>query len=159
MLESIEMLRKDADICTQMAGAENEFETVWITKSALLKDIDAIEREVNERHVELPKDKYGESIHVGDMMQGAKVCGGWCEPFEVVAMTFYSKGVCTVLDPDGVEHVCAETRHKPHTVEDVLREIVHKCQPTYSKDGSYTTGLTEEEFAEYVAKLQLKEVE
>lgn len=107
--------------------------------------------------VKLPVDADGVPIRLGDEME----CGDGTV-FTVENITLYTFG--WRCDGDGIDgngykctaHPmpdCCRHHHAP-TIEDVLGEIVSKCQPTYSKDGSYTTGLTKEEFAEYAAKLR-----
>ena len=108
--------------------------------------------------VKLPVDADGVPIRVGDVME----CGDGTV-FTVERISLYEYG--WRCDGEGIDangykctaHALPDCchHHRTPTVEDVLREIVHKCQPTYSKDGSYTTGLTKEEFAEYAAKLRL----
>lgn len=159
-MESLEQLRKDADKCTQMAGVEDEFETVWITKSALLKDLDAIEREVEERYVELPKDADGEYIHIGDRVEDnervARIVltdGSW-EP------SVYIEMLPGVLH----EHFCNEISHyHAPTVEDVLEEyriryydLVTDMECKNITNEEYVQGI-KELASEFAAKLQLKE--
>ena len=169
MLESVEELRKDADICTQMTGVENEFETVWITKSALLKDIDAIEREVESNFIELPKDENGEQVSIGDTVHdheegydfrvdGFKLWGNTTEwwAFQDQAVQQKLKN-CSIV--------------KPPTVEDVLEEFASERIMLFFR---MPMGLSYEEIkeyqeenreacekliAEYAAKLQLREAE
>ena len=153
-MESIEMLRKDADVCTQTAGVENEFETVWITKSVLLKDIEDIEREVEERYIELPKDADGKPIHVGD-----RLCGWALEGKPVITVhhiTSYEDG-WRVSDKPAHEGTPNLYRHyKPPTVEDVLNEL---CTKAFHSREMGSNGSYRDVIAEYTAKLQLKEVE
>ena len=97
-------------------------------------------------YVKLPVDANGVPIRVGDVIAYEDNT----KPKEVVALVPPS----VVMVDSGPRFADSCRHYKTPTVEDVLREIVHKCQPTYSKDGSYTTGLTKEEFAEYAAKLR-----
>lgn len=152
MLDSLEQLRKNVDRYTVMASGEGGRETVWITKSALLDDLDAVVREVEERYVELPKDADGEYVHIGDVMD----CG---EHFGIQEVEGFIHGAVafTVCDPQPAR-ICTCPAHMTHhyhepTIEDVLRNFAEKItdsqipgvRPTY-----------EEAIAEYAVKLQLK---
>ena len=157
MIDGIKQLRKDADTCTQMAGVDDNFETVWITKSALLEDIDAIEREVEERYIELPKDADGEYIHIGDRVEDnervARIVltnGSW-EP-----SVYVEKAPCLLE-----EHFCYEVSHYHEpTVDDVLLEACkayHGLMTESMSDVAHDMPAPSEVIAKYAAKLQLKE--
>lgn len=150
MLESIERLRKDADMCTQMAGVENKFETVWITKDALLKDIDAIEREVEERYIEGPVDADGMTISPLDNMVDSNG-----KPFTVSSIELLDSGAWLVYGIGKLGNAFAKLchHHKPPTVEDLLWEFAYCCE-----EGATDKSL-DEIVAEYAPKLQLREVE
>ena len=73
----------------------------------------------------LPLDADGVPIHVGDVMKGEKVGGGFGEPFEVVGYIM-SNGELEPMD----EHKLPRKRKYLHhyhapTVEDVLREFAY----------------------------------
>lgn len=98
--------------------------------------MDAIEREVSERFMELPYDEDGVLIHVGDVVQGLGDAGpvqhvelwdnGWVVVFE------FAPGQFTRYSGDAVRH------YKPRTIEDVLRDVMHDYA---------TTGMTRDEVA------------
>lgn len=90
-------------------------------------------REVAENHEDmtvfgvdymaLPLDADGVPIHVGDVMKGEKVGGGFGEPFEVVGYIM-SNGELEPMDEDR----CPRTRkylhhHHEPTVADILRQF------------------------------------
>ena len=152
-MESIERLRKDADMCTQMAGTENKFETVWIVKDALLKDIDAIEREVEERYIELPKDESGDVWHVGDLVVGEVNPNN---QKRVERMLWYGPDSGWQLETDSIIYPCPERLRHYHapTVEDVLNEL---CTKAFHSREIGANVSYKDVIAEYAAKLQLKE--
>jgi len=150
MIESLEQIRKHADMCTRMAGGEDGFETVWMTKRAFLDDLDAIEREVEERYIELPKDTNGVPIHLGD-----KVCTKLGSTYTVARITREDfEGTTTWYIEDFASHYSLGpedlTICKPSTVEDLLRDFAYCCE-----EGA-TEQSIDEIIAEYAAKLQLK---
>lgn len=57
-MNAIEKMRKAFDDCTVMAGVENKFECVYITKSAALSSLAEIEEE-NAKLRELLRDAWG----------------------------------------------------------------------------------------------------
>lgn len=98
----------------------------------------------------LPLDADGVPIHVGDVVKGEKVGGGFCEPFEVVGYIM-SNGELEPMD----EYRCPRKRkylhHNELTVDDVLREFVTE----FNRDD---TELCDDEIIERFAKrLQLAE--
>lgn len=100
----------------------------------------------------LPVDADGVPIRIGDELDVGFVARIVITDDEWPPYLYAYKETPHIL----LQHFCSDVSHYHEpTVDDVLREIVRKCQPTYSKDGSYTTGLTKEEFAEYAAKLRL----
>ena len=108
-------------------------------------------KEVNESYAKLPVDADGKCIHIGDVMEGEKIGGGYGEPFEVVGYAM-SNGELEPMD----EHKCPRKHkylrhHHAPTVEDVLREFALAV----CKDEALTIrkGVVEE----YAAKLQLKD--
>ena len=143
-MRSIDELRKSADDCTQIAGIDNKFETVWMTKSCFTQALDDIEREVKECYVELPKDADGKPIRVGDVLdanRGTVTCiryagHGW----EIVTDHTYS------YNPADLRHC-----HEP-TVEDTLTKMVEQA---VGHSAAHTT-VALNAIAEYAAKLQLR---
>ena len=99
--------------------------------------------------VRLPVDADGVPIHVGDVMEGEKIGGGFGEPFEVVGYIM-SNGELEPMD----EHNCPRKRrylrhhHKP-TVEDVLEELLRE----YDRDDSELTN--GEIIGRFAARLRL----
>ena len=100
---------------------------------------------VDERYIELPRDKYGETWHVGDVTENGNV---------VMGMTIDNTGewyfTNTRNDIDPLAHY---HYHKP-TVEDVLREFAIACEDT-GNAGPEVQRLA----GEYAKRLQLKEDE
>ena len=108
-------------------------------------------RELNnlaDASVLLPVDADGVPIHVGDVMEGEKIGGGFGEPFEVVGYIM-SNGELEPMD----KHKCPRKRKYSHhhepTVEDVLREFGDWY--AHTKGGCDEDGI----IAEYAAKLRL----
>lgn len=130
-------------------GKAGAYESGKAYYDAIDECMDAIEREVSERFVELPVDEDGITIHVGDMVQGLGDSGpvqhlelwddGWVVVFE------FAPGQFTRYSGDAVRHV------KPRTVEDVLGEAVGEL---FNADIS--TGSTEwdEVIARYAAEIR-----
>lgn len=116
--------------------------------------VDAIEREVSERYIELPVDADGVPIHEGDVIQFVNEQGGTGAKVEVCAISkhyayygegkhFYKASMC--------RHV------KPRTLEDVLKELANEvweasctCQTTWSDSG--LDGI-EERYADEIREL------
>lgn len=99
--------------------------------------------------VRLPVDANGEYIHIGDVMEGEKIGGGYGEPFEVVGYVM-SNGELEPMD----EHRNPRKRkylrhHHVPTVEGVLREMLCAWEDTPTGEG--VDGI----IAEYAAKLRL----
>lgn len=138
----------------------------WLVKNGdmWLKGYNVCHKELMEGHpviaadlekagwVRLPVDADGVPIRIGDVMVLQHEVK---EKPDVVQTLTWDGEDWYFTSSEGFFNVCGWEHYHAPTVEDILREIVHKCQPTYSKDGSYTTGLTEEEFAEYAVKLRL----
>lgn len=143
MIESLEQLRKDADKC----------ETAWIRKSDLLEDIDAIEREVEERYVERPADADGMVIAPSDNMVDQNG-----EQFMVSSIELLASGEWILY---GIGKLGSEyaklCHHKLPTVEDLLDEFASAYDRIGSEDEEHHKYLNL--IAEYAAKLQLKGVE
>jgi len=155
MIESLEKLRKHAEACT-MEGGKDEFDTVWMTKSAFLDYLDAIEREVDGGYVELPKDADGEYIHIGDRVEDnervARILltdGSW-EP-----SVYVEKAPCLLE-----EYFCNEVSHyHDPTVEDLLFEFAQFWSDEELTDIEHLQPHAAQTIAKLAAKLQLKEAE
>ena len=104
--------------------------------------IDAAEREVAERYVELPVDADDVPWHLGDVTENGNT---------IMAMGLNAHGWCFVGTPNDIDPSIHRHYHAP-TVEDVLREF-GKAWVEW-KDGSPYDPITK-----YAAKLQLKEVD
>lgn len=148
-MKSIDELRKTADECTTMAGVENKFETVWITKEPFMKMLDAIEHEVEERYVEGPTDKNGDRITYDTMIhQWGALEYIACEVHTDGTHEWFVRGhdiSAPLLKANDVEV------YKPPTVEDVLRDFAYCCE-----EGA-TEQSIDEIVVEYAAKLQIRE--
>ena len=105
----------------------------FVSEDALLAEmIEAVEREISERFVELPIDADGVLIHVGDVVQGLGDAGpvqhvelwddGWVVVFE------FAPGQFTRYSGDAVRH------YKPRTVEDVLEDFVRNGVEPISRE-------------------------
>lgn len=99
--------------------------------------------------VKLPVDSDGVPVCVGDVMEGEKIGGGYCEPFEVIGYIM-SNGELEPMD----EHKCPRKHkylrhHHAPTVEDVLLELLDEAEHFHSLEEE------REAIAEYAAKLRL----
>lgn len=102
---------------------------------------------IDSEMVELPKDAYGEYIHIGDVME-------WCGSGETLTVEGIGSDVLFYIDGENAELTAARNKRHHHepTVVDVLREFAEKVidsqipsvHPTY-----------EEAITEYAAKLRL----
>lgn len=121
--------------------------------SEVKRFIDAVEREISERYVELPKDADGEPIRVGDevvcinkrwTVTGLRLTGGF---WGVCCTIFNDQGGSgtNVYPPDSLTH------YKPPTVEDVMVEFATDLES--AQDGEDKTAVLKE----YAAKLRLVE--
>jgi len=111
---------------------------------------DAIERELKEHYAELPLDKDGVPIHIGDEM----VDNG-TERFVVSELGFtetlvhvygFAGGVGYVYEPSKIVH------YKPPTVKKLLREFAIACE-----DAGNAGEAVNRLISEYAEMLQLKE--
>jgi len=133
MMESIEKLRglatdvnkseiKDHDALYSL----DQWLNAW--HRAFGKALEALEREIAERYMELPVDAEGVPIRVGD-----ELCG-YGHPKGGVQVAMVSES-CVIVREDlnhnpakhGLLWAADETRHvKPRTVEDVLRDCCNE---------------------------------
>jgi hypothetical protein len=113
------------------------------------------ENQENDGWIRLPKDANGEYIHIRDVMEpnGSNLLFGQTS-FEVRAIR-YNEGGWEVYSRLGDRYATSLLRHHHEpTVEDVLREFGEKyCDTVAGSDKE------RELFAEYAAKLQIKESE
>lgn len=154
-MESIDRLRKYVGANTDKTVALTTYpEQYGVHCTTVINDlIDAIEREVEERYIEGPTDKYGEPVRVGDVLQGERLYDGWCEPFKVHRLRIESDG-WHACEKCGKGHIVRRCRHKPPTVEDVLREFALEIDPSADVDVSGAKTITE-----FAKRLQLREEE
>lgn len=109
--------------------------------------LSSIADRIDSEMVELPKDAYGEYIHIGDVME-------WCDSGETLTVEGIGSDVLFYIDGENAEWTAARNKRHHHepTVVDVLREFAEKVidsqipsvHPTY-----------EEAITEYAAKLRL----
>ena len=157
MLKSIERLRD----CTKRRAFNVSFE-----KTKLLEQLDAIEREVEERYVELPTDDNGKTVKYGGY---AKVYPYDGEPMKVRALYRSGFGWSVIFTDGSKEPLYRVLVCEPPTVEDVLNEfaseriklfltapiaVSDESVEEYRKDNYEAC---EKLIAEYAAKLQLRE--
>ena len=144
-LESVEKLRKHMSYYDFDPDEE-------LGLGVMLDFVHDIEQEIAERYVELPKDADGEYIHIGDRMENNERVARIVLTDESWEPSAYLEKLPNVLH----EYFCNEISHyhKP-TVEDVLREILSLSGCKIHEDGSCEMGLTDEQIAEYAAKLRL----
>jgi len=123
--------------------------------------VESVELPDMTSYVKIPVDADGVPVRIGDVMEGKKVGGGFCEPFEVVGYIM-SNGELEPMD----EHKCPRKRkrlrhhHKP-TVEDVLRGVVTLCHNTWNEDSAHRfydidDVMESGNIADFAAKLQLR---
>ena len=139
-LESIEKLR---ELACDINGSEIVdhmqlypscvFDGAWLDSWHCEFDrvLEALEREIAEKYMELPVGADGVPIHVGDILKSKYAP----KPFEVESMELSS--TWTVWDKEnGATRWPGECRHvKPRTVEDVLEEALYKAANLDRRDG------------------------
>lgn len=142
MLEGIEKIRRD------LRGKE----TAYLLVPNFLKQLDAIEREVEERYVEGPTDKNGDPItyHTMTHQWGALeyIC---CEMYKDGTYEWFVRGHDISAPLEKAKHV---TIVKPPTVEDVLNELCTKAFHSRQPDAHVRY---KDVIAEYAKRLQLRE--
>ena len=129
--------------------AEHEADVSTACRLAAGLDNDALAK---RGYIALPVDANGVPIHVGDVMEGEKVGGGFGESFEVVGYIM-SNGELEPMD----EHKCPRKRkylrhHHTPTVEDVLQEFALACE-----DAGNSGPEVERIAAEFAKRLRLAE--
>lgn len=151
-MESIDRLRKYVANHTDWTVALTTYPELYEVRCATtINDlIDAIEREVKESYIELPKDADGEYIRVGDKLVGFSIEGESVSECTRLVLTD-DWLVCRGL---GIGTANSFVHYKPPTVEDVLNELCTKA--FHSREiGAHVS--YKDVIAEYAAKLQLKE--
>lgn len=157
-LESIEKLRESLNACTQKAGVDSDqFDTYWITARACDVLIDEIEREISERYMELPLDRDGVPIRIGDLLECSEY-GNQTERFTVYGYTTeystWTGDIATLMatNENSTEFYCDRCRHiELRTVEDVLRDCCNEWNQHCGED--WEQGV----YAKYAAELQMRE--
>ena len=155
-MKSLDDLRKLAQDHTRLDSAlGNDLAQsfyVIVPKGVLDYCIDEIQRELEEHYVELPLDKDGVPINIGDEMVS---CGRHRFRFIVSELDFTDAFVHAVgivgdgkyfFKPSEIVH-----HHKP-TVGDVLREFAIACE-----DAGNAGDAVNRLISEYAERLQLKE--
>lgn len=143
MIESIEQLREEIQI---LRG--NNIDT-----DELVMIADAIEREVEERYVELPRDKDGERVSIGDTVHDHEE--GY--DFKVDGFMFWTNTTeWWVFQDQAVQQKLSQCSVvKPPTVEDMLRVFADRVRNESMK----FERVSDETIAEYAERLQLREDE
>lgn len=90
----------------------------------------ALADRIDSEMVELPKDAYGEYIHIGDVME-------WCNSGETLTVEGIGSDVLFYIDGENAEWTAARNKRHHHapTVEDVLREFADEMNQNL---GMYT---------------------
>jgi len=145
MLEGIERLRD----CAKRRAIAVSFD-----KTELLDQLDAIEREVEERYVEGPTDDNGKTVRYGGY---AKVYPYDGEPMKVRALYRSGFGWSVIFTDGSKEPLYRVLACEPPTptVEDVLNELCLEYVKSWNGESSKSE--RREIVAKYTAKLQLKE--
>jgi hypothetical protein len=111
---------------------------------------DAIERELKEHYVELPHDKDGVPIHIGDEMVDDKK-----DRFVVSEIDYSASCVCVFGIASGVGNLYRPSEivhYKPPIVKELLREFAIACE-----DAGNAGEAVNRLISEYAERLQLKE--
>lgn len=107
----------------------------------------AVQRELEERFIELPKDANDVPINIGNMLDCGKVCR-----IEIADDGDHKVYFATRPDNPRLDwRLCRYVHHKPPTVEDVLREFALKCE-----DAGYAGPEVERIASEFAERLQLR---
>jgi hypothetical protein len=121
-------------------------------ESVLNERADEIEKELKERYIELPLDKDGVPIHVGD-----KMVDNDNYEFVVIELDFKDTGNQVVGVVESIEYIYSPSKivhYHEKPIEDMLRNLVTKARQI-DVDGSPM--LKESDIRELSDKLQLKE--
>ena len=125
------------------------------TTEELWSMLDAIEREVEEGYIALPKDANGDVWHVGDLIVGEINPNN---PKIVERMLWYGPDSGWQLETDSFINTYPERLRHYHapTVEDVLREFAKSIAETLGGD-EFLLRDDDEMYAEFAERLQLRE--
>ena len=118
-------------------------------RDELIKLIDAIEREIAEKYMELPVDADGVPIHVGDAMYDGKVA-------KLVISDDGEHSVYVYKLPN-VQHeiYCYETAHvKPDPIKELLEEFADKIPFVWDGDKPKESWPYDSLMNEYAAKIR-----
>ncbi len=128
---------------------EREIDHVMMPPSSIERNLDEIERELEEEYVELPRDANGEHIHIGDKLTGKYLTGN--PVVECTRLTLTNGWMVGHGRADGTPELFAH--HKPPTVEDVLREFADLVR----KERVEQAQISDETVAEFAERLRLRE--
>jgi hypothetical protein len=111
-----------------------------------LSELDAIADRIDAEMVELPRDRDGEYIHIGDVME-------WCDSGETLTVEGIGSDVLFYIDGENAEWTAARNKRYHHepTVEDVLQEMLFKAHIYDKREMELLPDL----IAEYAARLRL----
>ena len=135
-------LMQDADniaeqACPCAGGADYS-----AVRNIVSRHVDAIEQEVADGYMKLPVGEDGEVWHIGDVVE-------WCDGMTAEVIAVGDNTLYYIDDgADAVDWTQADTKRHHHvpTVEDLLRELVHRWGESTDPDAY---------ISEYAAKLQL----
>ena len=139
-------MAKISDEIRKWCASENDTECGGFVTKVRFDELSTLADRIDSEMVELPKDRDGVPIHVGDMLDG------YGKTIEVMEMR-YGRGGWVLISRDGSGYAdtFAFAHHHEPTVEDVLIKMLEKAVG-YS-DAHTTVALNA--IAEYSAKLRL----
>ena len=134
-----------SDEIRKWCASENDTECGGFVTKVSFDELRALADRIDAEMVELPKDRDGEYIHIGDVME-------WCDSGETLTVEGIGSDVLFYIDGENAEWTAARNKRHHHapTVEDVLTEMVAKV----IERGELTNGAAQT-IAEYAAKLRL----
>lgn len=139
-MESVEKLRQ-AIGSPELTYEGERVGYSWYAQN-ILEHVNAVEREIAERYMELPVDADGVPIHVGDKMN--RVDGGPGHRAGAVCREGFNDA--PIWCANDFCHV------KPRTIEDVLRDVARDSRSVRYEDGADV--LTDEVIAKYADELR-----
>ena len=142
--------RKGVHLHTKFASECQKY-VVYIEQSEFDDMIDAVERELEEEYVSLPKDADGVPIHIGDKLVGKYLEGN--PVVECTRLTLTNDWMVGHGRQDGTANLFAH--YKPPTVEDVLREFAKSIAEVLGGD-DFLLRDDDEMYAEFAERLQLR---
>ena len=105
---------------------------------------------IDQEMVELPRDRDGVPIHVGDVLTDGEYT------FRVDELAAFGDGSWSIRNEDGnAWAACDVTHHHAPTVEDVLREFTDEVWNRCCEGATASDSGIDELVAEYAAKLRL----